>query len=229
MTRSRRSHSWITKLENILKTRVLYYLIAVVSLYLASVPAEAQEGEDNTFGGWEFLEVNHDFGKSPFFATFYFEHDNYQYSRLECWYTRTTLGVKILPWLKADVAYDFIREPSFLTHKAVADLTATLKQGGLKVSIRERYQHGWTPEIGEESDVLRSRLKVQYSIPGSKFSPYLAAEVFTWGDKWKKTRHYVACDYDISKAVQFEAYYLYYAFNGVPAEHVIGLVININI
>lgn len=209
--------------------KLSYSLLTVIILLSVTAPAKGQEAEDNTFGGWEFFEVNHDFGKSPFFATFYFEHDNYQYKRLECWYTRTTVGVKLLPWLKFDVAYDFIREPSWLTHKAVADLTATLKQGGLKVSVRERYQHGWTPETGGQSDVLRSRLKVQYAIPGTKFSPYLAAEVFTWGDQWKKTRHYVACDYDITNAVQLEAYYLYYAFNGPPAEHVLGLGINFNI
>ena len=201
-------------------------LLVFLPLILLSRPAQAQEIEDNTFGGWEFFEVNHDFGKSPVFATFYFEHDNYQYKRLECWYTRTTLGVKLLPWLKFDVAYDFIREPSWLTHKAVADLKASLRQGGLKVSVRERYQHGWTPDTGDQSDVLRSRLKVQYAIPDSRFSPYLAVEVFTWGDKWKKTRHYVACDYAITDKVEFEAYYLYYAFNALPAEHVIGLGFN---
>ena len=209
-----------------LRHKLLYFFLSVVPLLLASGSSWAQEGEDNTFGGWEFFEVNHDFGKSPFFATFYFEHDNYQYKRLECWYTRTTLGARLLPWLKFDVAYDYIHEPSFTTHKAVVDLTGTLRQGGLKVSIRERYQHGWTPEIGEQSDVLRSRLKVSYAIPGTRFSPYLAAEVFTWGDQWKKTRHYVACDYSISKSVEFEAYYLYYAFNGIPAEHVIGVGFN---
>lgn len=204
-------------------------LLAFMPLILLSLPSGAQEAEDNTFGGWEFLEVNHDFGKSPFFGSFYFEHDNYQYRRLECWYTRTTLGVKLLPWLKADVAYDYLQEPSWVTHKAVADLTASLKEGGLKVSIRERYMHSWTPATGGEGDILRSRLKVRYSIPESRFSPYLAVEVFTWGDHWYKTRHYVACDYNISKVFQLEAYYLYYAFNGIPAEHVIGLGINLYI
>ena len=198
----------------------------VTLLVLIASLAQAQVKEDNTFGGWEFLEVNHDFGKGPFFGSFYFEHDNYQYRRLECWYTRTTFGVKVLPWLKADVAYDFLREPSWITHKAVFDLTASLKQVGLKVSVRERYMHHWTPETGGQGDILRSRLKVQYDIPESRFSPYLAVEVFTWGDEWKKTRHYVACDYSISKSVELEAYYLYYAFNSLPAEHVIGTGIN---
>ena len=168
-------------------------------LLLLPLCLRAQGGEDNTFGGWEFIEVNHDFGESPFFGSFYFEHDNYQYQ---------------------------LQEPSFHTHKLNLDLTGTLKSGNLKVSIRERYVHSWTPALGTESNLLRSRLKVQYAIPESRWSPYLAVEVFTWGDTWKKTRHYVACNYDFSDKVQLEAYYLYYAFNGVPAEHVIGLGLN---
>ena len=204
--------------------RTILLLVCLFPLCL-----RAQEAEDNTFGGWEFIEVNHDFGKGPFFGTFYFEHDNYQYRLLECWYTRTTLGVKVLPWLKADVAYDYLQEPSFHTHKLNLDLTGTLKSGNLKVAVRERYVHSWTPALGEEGNVLRSRLKVQYAIPDSRWSPYVAVEVFTWGDSWKKTRHYVACNYDFSDKVQFEAYYLYYAFHGVPAEHVIGLGLNFNL
>ena len=207
-------------------TKPRNWIIIFLTLILTSLASHAQEKEDNTFGGWEFFEVNHDFGKGPWFASFYFEHDNYQYKRLECWYTRTTLGVKLLPWLKADVAYDFMQEPSWHTHRAAFDLTGTLKQGNLKLSIRERYMHDWTPETGSSGNVLRSRLKAQYSIPDSRFSPYLAVEVFTWGDEWKKTRHYVACDYDLTPSIQLEAYYLYYAFNAVPAEHVIGIGAN---
>ena len=200
-------------------------LVAVLSLVTSGV-LHAQENENDRFGGWEFFEVNHEFGNGPFFAKFYFEFDNYGFNRMECWYTRTSFGLKLFPWLKANLAYDYLRYPSFITHKAVFDVIGTLKQGGLTVSIRERYMHDWTPSLGIQGDVLRSRLKVQYSIPETRFSPYLAVEVFTWGDVWKKTRHYVACDYDLSKSVQLEAYYLYYAFNGLPAEHIIGTGVN---
>lgn len=198
-------------------------LVAALSLL---IPGALQAQENDRFGGWEFFEVNHEFGNGPFFAKFYFEFDNYGFNRMECWYTRTSFGLKLFPWLKANLAYDYLRYPSFTTHKAVFDVIGTLKQGGLTVSIRERYMHDWTPSLGTQGDVLRSRLKVQYSIPETRFSPYLAVEVFTWGDVWKKTRHYVACDYDLSKSVQLEAYYLYYAFNGLPAEHIIGTGVN---
>jgi hypothetical protein len=104
----------------------------------------------------------------------------------------------------------------------------TLKQGNLSVSLRERYIHSWSPEIGEQGDVLRSRLKTQYSIPNSRFKPYLAVEVFTW-DKWKKTRHYVGTTYDINNHFEIEGYYIYYTFDGKPAEHVLGIGLNIEI
>ncbi len=198
-------------------------LVAALSLL---IPGALQAQENDRFGGWEFFKVNHEFGNGPFFAKFYFEFDNFGFNRMECWYTRTSFGLKLFPWLKANLAYDYLRYPSFTTHKAVFDVIGTLKQGRLTVSIRERYMHDWTPSLGTQGDVLRSRLKVQYSIPETRFSPYLAVEVFTWGDVWKKTRHYVACDYDISKSVQLEAYYLYYAFNGLPAEHIIGTGVN---
>lgn len=185
-------------------------------LFLLALPLRAQEADDNTFGGWEFIELNHDFGRSPVFASFYFEHDNFQYRHLDCWYTRTTVGEKILPWLKADVAYDFLQEPSGHTHKALLDLTGTLTQGNLKVSIRERYVHSWTPALGAQGNVLRSRLKVQYAIEGSRFSPYLAVEVFTWGSE----------NYDITRRMQLEAYYLYYAFSTREAQHVLGIGLN---
>ena len=178
------------------------------------------------FGGWEFFELNHDFGNGPFFGSFYFEHDNLSYRHFDCWYTRTTLGVKLLPWLSADVAYDYLKEPAAVSHKLLLDVTGSLKSGPLKVAIRERYTHSWTPATGKQGNVLRSRLKLSYSVPGTRWSPYLAVEVFTWGDTWIKTRHYVACDYALTDWMEAEAYYLYYAYNGRPAQHILGLGLN---
>ena len=43
---------------------------------------------------------------------------------------------------------------------------------------------------------------------------------------WKKTRHYVACNYDITSWMQLEAYYLYYTHNGRPPQHILGIGMN---
>ena len=206
--------------------RLLYYALLTAFL-LSGTAASAQEVPEGwRFGGWEFVEVNHDFGDGPLFGTFYFEHDNLQYRYFDCWYTRTTLGMKLLPWLSADVAYDYLKEPAAVTHKLNLDLTGALKLGPLKMAVRERWVHSWTPSFGTEGNVLRSRLKISCAIPESRWSPYLAIEVFSWGDTWKKTRHYVAMDYDITDWMQFEAYYLYYTHNGRPAQHILGLGFN---
>ena len=168
--------------------KCIFFLLLSTLLLVTPEPLRAEgEPEGWRFGGWEFVEINHDFGKSPFFGSFYFEHDNLQYRHFDCWYTRTTLGTKVLSWLKTDVAYDFVKEPSCQVHKAILDVTATLKEGPLKLALRERYLHSWIPAENRQGNELRSRLKIQYAIPNSRFSPYVAIEVFTWKD-WKKTR-----------------------------------------
>ncbi len=203
-------------------------LISLLAVLCVSLPVKAQEDPEGwNFGGWEFFEVYHDFGCGPFFGSFYFEHDNLQYRIFDEWYTRTTFGAKLLPWLKADVAYDFHRLPSAISHKFNLDVTGTLASGPLKASVRERYVHSWTG--GSEDDVLRSRLMVRYSPEKSRWSPYLAVEVFTWGVSWKKTRHYVACDYSITPWMQLEAYYLYYTHSAHSAQHIIGIGLNFEI
>ncbi|MCQ2066231.1 MAG: DUF2490 domain-containing protein [Bacteroidaceae bacterium] len=200
-------------------------LMLLAAIALAGT-LSAQESEDNTFGGWFFTEINHTFSNGMY-VTEYIEHDNYQYSRLECVYSRTTIGTKVLPWLKVGVSYVPVLNPgNEWKHYMETDVIGTLKSGDFKVSIRERYRHGFT---GKATDELRSRLKVAYSIPDTKFGIYLAPEVFTWKDEWKKTRHYVACTYDVTEHIQVEGYYLYYAFRTEDAEHVIGLGLNIDL
>lgn len=199
--------------------------ILAIQTILLAFPFSLSAQEDNTFGGWFFAEVNHDF-KFGMYMTGYVEYDNYQFQRLECCYSRMSIGYKILPWLKFGVNYVPVCEPGNVWfHYGEVDVMGTLKSGDFKVSIRERYRHGFTNSKNE----LRSRLKVAYSIPSSRFGVYLAPEVFTWGTEWKKTRHYVACTYDVLDFMQIEAYYLYYAFKEDPAEHVIGFGLNFNL
>lgn len=217
----------INEIKMLNKARSFLLLICLI----LSTPIAAQNEtaeEDNTFGGWEFFEVYHSFKNSNWYALFYFEHANFQYQRLDSCYGRTMIGYKVNNWLKAGVAYDFMQEPDYITHRAVGDLIGTLKQGNLTVSIRERYIYSWSPKIGEYGNVIRSRLKAQYTIPESHFKPYLAIEVFTW-DKWKKTRHYVGTTFTINEHFEIEGYYIYYTFNGKPAQHVLGIGLNIEL
>lgn len=192
-----------------------------------NIPADGaltatQPAEDNTFGGWFFAQVSHTI-PCGIYLTGYLEHDNFQFQRLDCNYARLSAGASVLPWLKVGVNYVPVNEPGGQwSHFGELDLMGTLRSGGFKVSIRERYRHGFTTGSNE----LRSRLKVAYSVPGSGFGFYLAPEVFTWGNEWMKTRHYVACTYDFTEHIQLECYYLYYAFRSAPAQNVLGLGVN---
>lgn len=182
----------------------------------------AEEQPNNTFGGWEHIDVSHSINNSNWFVSLYFEHDNFQYKRLDLCFLGMTVGYKITKWLKVDAAYHLMIEPDRIAHRAVVDVTGSLKEGNFSFSLRERYQHKWALSSPNLANELRSKLKIQYAIPNSRFKPYIAIELFTW-DKWLKTRHYVGTDVVLNKYFVFDVYYNYYLFASKPAEHVIGV------
>ena len=205
------------------------FLLCTLVLLSLSICVDAQQtDEDNSFGGWHFVEVDHKFGDSKWSGMLYFEHENFQYQRLDCWFIRPGVRYNVLPWLKLGVSYDFLKAPSTYGHRAVFDVIGTLKEGNLSAALRFRYLHTWKPELGTEDNELRTRLIVSYQIPQTRFKPYLAVEIFTWGAQWRKSRHYVACTYDITKFMQVEWFYML-TFRSKDPEHILGLGLNFNI
>lgn len=190
-----------------------------------SICVNAQQEEDNSFGGWHFVEVDHKFDSSKWTGMLYFEHENFQYQRLDCWFLRPGVRYQVLPWLKLGLSYDFLKTPSAYGHRAVFDVVGTLKEGNLSASLRLRYLHTWKPELGTEDNELRTRLIVSYKIPKTSFEPYLAVEIFTWGNQWRRSRHYVGCIYNITKFMQIEGFYMITFSNRNP-EHILGLGLN---
>lgn len=158
----------------------------------------------------------------------YFEHENFQYQRLDCWFIRPGVRYNVLPWLKLGVSYDFLKVPSTYGHRAVFDVIGTLKEGNLAAALRFRYLHTWKPELGTEDNELRTRLIVSYKIPETRFMPYVAVEIFTWAGQWSKSRHYVACTYDITYFMQVEGFYML-TFRSKDPEHILGLGLNFKI
>lgn len=196
-------------------------LLTFAGIYFAKAQSAVEE---RYLGSWMFMEVHHDIANRAY-LTVYMENDVYQFRSLNCRYARFSAGYNFLPWLKTGVNYVPVSEPDRWRHYLEGDLMGILKSGDFKVSLRERYRYRLT---GEGTHELRSRLKLAYDIPESKLSPYIAIELFTCylGDRWKKTRHYLACTRDITNYMQLEWYYLYYTFNGLPPEHILGLGLN---
>lgn len=208
--------------------RSVYSSLVIVFFWAFPLFAYAQQEVDNSFGGWHFVEIDHKFGDSKWTGMLYFEHENYQYQRLDCWYLRPGIRYKVLPWLKLGVSYDYLKLPTTYGHRAVLDVVGTLKEGNLSTSLRLRYLHTWKPELGAEDNELRTRLIVSYKIHALKLTPYMAVEIFTWGNTWRKSRHYLACTYDITKWMQAEAFYMI-TFRSQEPEHILGFGMNFNI
>lgn len=202
--------------------RILFIILLIIPLI-----SNAQDIEHDDFGLWGDIQVNHSWDKM--YCSLRAEYRSKNNSRqTDCWFLRPTIGCKIAPWLKADIAYDYMNKQQGLYHQGLASLTATLKQENLSVSVRERYVFAYSAETRLSSHLLRSQLKVQYNIPNSIFRPYLAVEMFTWRD-WQKTRHYAGTLINISANQSIDLFYMYYTFKGKPAEHVIGVGYNITL
>lgn len=192
-------------------------LLFFTSLFLPML--QGQENDD--FGTWTDFQATKSWNR--IYASFRAEYDSKDNAKsLDIWFLRPTVGIKITPWLKFDVGYDFYNKPSEIQHRLLPSLSATLKEGKLTVSVRERYTMIYNPSSDTYSHILRSQLKAQYAIPNSHFKPYLAMEIFTW-DHWQKTRHYVGTLINIANHHDLDLFYMYYTFDGKPAEHVLGL------
>lgn len=197
-------------------------------MLLSPLLSYAQKDDDNSFGGWHFVEVSHKIGNSKVTAMLYFEHENYQYKRLDCWYLRPGVRYNVLPWLKLGLSYDYLKVPHTYGHRVVPEVTGILKEGRLSVSLRFRYFHTWKPELHTEDNELRTRLLVSYKISDLKLMPYVATETFTWGNEWRKTRNYVACTYNVTDFMQAEAFYML-TFTKKEMQHILGFGLNFTI
>lgn len=175
------------------------------------------------FGSWLDLQLSHKFSDKVY-SSIRFEHrTKNNLNDLDVWFIRPTIGYNLTSWLKADVAYDFLRNETSTTHRSLVALTGTLRQGNLSASIKERWQYAYTPDTHTGSNTLRSKFTVAYSIPNTAFKPYVAMEVFT-KKKWDKTRHYVGTEIRLNKHSSLDVFYMWYTFaNKDDAEHVAGL------
>ena len=202
--------------------------LILAMMLLSPLLGYAQQEDDNSFGGWHFVEIAHKFGNSNVTGMLYFEHENYQYKRLDCWYLRPGIRYSVLPWLKLGLSYDYLKVPDTYGHRLVPEVTETLKEGRLSVSLRFRYLHTWKPELHTQDDELRTRLLISYRIPNLKLMPYVATEAFTWDNEWRKTRNYVACTYDVTNYMQAEAFYML-TFTKKETQHILGFGMNFTI
>lgn len=133
-------------------------------------------------------------------------------------------------------------------HRLSFDAIGSYKFGKLKLSLRERYQFTHhteqtvakydgddgslkSDEMIEAKDkhVLRSRLKAEYDISKSIFTPFASAEIYNSisdGFSTKKLRYTIGTDISIAKHHDLSLYYRYIDNHGdddTPSLNVIGV------
>lgn len=187
---------------------------AVAAFLLFAGSAFSQTSTD--LGNWTSLQLVKPFGDS--YAMARLEHRSFEnIGATECYFAMAGAGYNFTKWLKADLSYEYWQIPSagdVTTQKGVACVTATLKREALAVSAREKYELAFTDGVAKGR--LRSRLRAQYSLGSSAFTPYFMYEFFNgFGDtKWIKSLHYFGTDVKLGDHTSLDLFYMYHLFPG---------------
>ena len=110
---------------------------------------------------------------------------------------RPIVGYNPLKWLRLQMQVDFLYscfDGFYLRY--LPDVSFHLKASDFKFSLRNRLQLTHQVSTGKVTPVIRTRGKVDYSIPKTPFSLHVAAEPY-WLKDFIKTRYYLGTDIDI--------------------------------
>ncbi|MCD8032618.1 MAG: DUF2490 domain-containing protein [Bacteroides sp.] len=141
------------------------------------------------------------------------------------WGVAADLSYRIIPYLKVGASYNLIRfhheKRGWETrHRYSLYGVGSYDWNRFTLSLRERYQHTYkvgvssTAKRANPKDVLRSRLKLEYDIRKSPFSPYASVELFhtlndPQGNGLEKIRYTAGTGYKLNKRNRFDFYYHY--------------------
>lgn len=204
------------------RNKSLIVALAIALSVFVPVVSRADDG-----GAWLTLQANKGWKDCYAFAHLEYRANN-QFKSTDAWFLAAGGGYKFTPWLKGDLSYEYWDvNLGTSIHKAVLSANATLARENLAVSIREKLEFAVTPSKSATSWTLRSRLRAQYSIPDSIFTPYAMAEVFNWSS-WIRSLHYVGTEMKLSTHSVLDVYYLYHLPAGAPAVHLLGVAYYFN-
>ena len=204
------------------------FVLILSVLALSATRASAQAATD--LGTWSSIQLVKSFG-APY-AMARLEHRSYDHAgSTECWFAMAGGGYNFNRWLKGDLSYEYWSIPSagdLVLHKAVLSLTQTLGRDGLSLSLREKYELAYNPDAKSCSNTLRTRLRGQYKVPRSIFTPYLMYEFFSSFDsnKWVRSLHYAGTEISLGKGHSLDLFYMYHLYDkgGLTAAcHTLGI------
>ena len=191
------------------------FIALLSALLVLSLPASAQSESD--LGTWSSIQLVKSFG-APY-AMARLEHRSFEsIHSTECWFAMVGGGYNFNSWLKGDLSYEYWNIPSagnMIQHKAVLSFTETLKREGLAVALREKWELAYNPAAESFSNTLRTRLRGQYKVPDSAFTPYLMYEIFGSmdGKGWVRSLHYAGTEISLGGGHSLDFFYMYHLYN----------------
>lgn len=178
-------------------------------------------------GAWLTLQANKGWKDCYAFGRLEYRAKNH-FKSTDAWFLAAGGGYKFTPWLKGDLSYEYWDvNLGTSIHKAVLSATATMTRENLSVSIKEKLEFAVTPSKSATSWTMRSRLRAQYSIPNSIFTPYAMAEIFNWSS-WIRSLYYAGAEMKLGTHSVLDVFYLHHLPAGAPAVHLLGVAYYFN-
>lgn len=215
-----------------------YLILLSILLLLPSSALKAQERED-AFMIWSTINVSKSLEKNKKWTLGVISEYRHQMhegvSRMNQYLVRPSVAYKVLPWLTLKYQMDFAAVggskttvlPTGETMISGADFqwrfmpefNMSHKVGDFSFSYRQRFQTSWKVKAGTNSTVLRSRAKIDYSIPKAPVGLHFAIEPY-WCDfskdkfAWfQKARWYAGFDFKLADNITFTPEYVCQAYH----------------
>lgn len=136
------------------------------------------------------------------------------------YFVRPSIAFQVRPWMRLQYQMDFIASASSgFNWGFLPEITLSHKAGDFTFAFRQRVMTIWAVKAGTNSTVLRSRAKVDYSIPKTPLGIYVSLEPY-WcefsktGFSWlQKTRWCAALNIKITDNLTFTPEYEYLAYH----------------
>ena len=205
-----------------MKYKGLFFLILLTAFVGTAGSLCAQERDD--FGIWSQIDLGARISEK-WTGGLWFEHRSKDNAgTLDCALVMPYVNYR--PWRHLQLGYssEFIQTLGGWLITCRPSVTLLLGEGNLSFALRELpiYTHDCTSGSGKWA--LRTRGKVAYAIPDTRFKPYVSCELFTTR-RWEKTRYYAGTTCTLGPRSTLDLFYLYYVMAGTPnrERHVFGL------
>lgn len=196
-----------------MKRVVLIMILATASLFSLA----AQEMPEDAVSIWSTTALKTSFGEDGRWEAGLMQEYRHKFhegvSQKDQWFMRPSVSYKVCSWLKLQYQFDLASTSSGFNMRFLPEITFSHKVGDFSFAYRQRLQTTWKVEAGTNSTLLRSRLKVDYSIPETPLKVNFAIEPywcefskdrFSW---FQRNRWYAGFDIKLTESLTFTPQY----------------------